>query len=360
MPEFEAGVLDGSTARRRAAFVTVAPHGLVLRFADAETVEWFWREVRQQRPEFPTDPVVFARTGGETLSVPDPAFLAEIGRVAPGVKLEGTGAAVASRLRRLALVAMAALPLLVYGSWKILPWFGETMAVVVPVSVEDRLGESVARFFSRKGEICQDRFVVDQVDRIAQRLHAAGGPSPYRVRVRVVSNPMVNALAAPGGHVVVFQGLLQLTSNENELAGVLAHEIVHVRRRHTTKAIFRQMGIWAGLAVLTGDVSGAVATVAGTAGILQFMREHETEADLEGVALMRQAGFQPAGMGGIFRKLQYLTGDSPGMLEYVSTHPDTAERIKAIDRAAGSATPEFVSHRADAGWQPVREGCVVR
>ena len=358
MPEFEASLLDGRTARQRRVIVAVLPFGLELRFLDsAPHVQWFWREVGQRRPEFPADPVVFEHARGEMLTVNDGSILAEILRVAPGARLAGEGSLIARRLKRLALIALLVVPFTVYGVWKVLPWLSERLATLIPPAVEERMGDSVARYLSRKGDLCQNRATLDAVDRIVQRLHAAGGPSPYRMRLRVVRNNMVNAFAAPGGHIMVFQGLLQMTSNEDELAGVLAHEIIHVRRRHTTKAIFRQMGIWAGLAVLTGDISGALATVAGTAGILRFMREHETEADLAGLELMRQAGYNVAGMGTIFRKLQDVTGNMPGLLEFLSTHPDTAERIKAIDRAAGAATPKHVSAAAEADWQPVREGC---
>ena len=359
MPEFEASLLDGRSARQRQVSVAVQPFGLELRFPDsAPHVQWFWREVGQRRPEFPTDPVVFEHPGGEMLTVNDARILAEILRVAPGARLAGEGSVVASRLKSLALIALLVVPIAGYGAWKILPWLSERLATLIPPVVEERMGDSVARYLSRKSDLCQNQATLDAVDRIVQRLHAAGGPSPYRMRLRIARNKMVNAFAAPGGHIVVFQGLLQMTSSEDELAGVLAHEIIHVRRRHTTKAIFRQMGIWAGLAVLTGDISGALATVAGTAGILQFMREHETEADLAGLELMRQAGYNVAGMGAIFRKLQDVTGDTPGLLEFLSTHPDTAERIKAIDRAAGTTTPKHVSADVEAAWKAVRDGCL--
>lgn len=365
MSEFDALLYDGQTAGQMEFTVAATPAGLELRRravvengGEPAAVLWSWAEVRQRPPEFPTDPLTFERAAtGESLVVNDQRFLAEVRRAAPPDEAVLDARTTGHRLGRLALIAAVSLPFVLYGFWRFIPWFGEQMARVVPVSVEDRMGSSIADYLSRRRDVCQDRLPVDTVQSIADRLHSAGGASPYTIRVRVLRNSDVNAFAAPGGHVVVFRGLLTLTSNESELAGVLAHEIMHVRRRHTTKAIFRQMGIWAGLAVLTGDVSGSVATIAGTAGILQFMREHETEADLAGLELMRAAGYDVAAMGVMFRKLQTVMGDAPKVFSYISTHPDTAERIRAIDKRSGHVTPEKVGYDAGEPWRSIRGAC---
>lgn len=367
MSEFSAALFDDRSAKRRAIRVRLDPAGLAWRpeipegeFPPVEPEAWwFWREVRQRPPEFANDPVVFERKNTlETIEFADAAIIDEIRRVAPGVAVTG-GQQASRRLGRLALAAILALPVLVWGTWRFIPWFGEKMAAIVPVALEDRLGSSVADYVARQQRICESRVTLDAVSRITGRLDEVGQRSPYRMRVRVVREREVNALAAPGGHIVVYQGLIDLTSNESELAGVLAHEVVHVRRRHTTKSIFRQMGLWAGLAVLTGDVSGSVAAIAGTAGILQFSRAYETEADLEGFDLLQAAGFDVGGMGVMFRKLEEKGGSFPELLRYLSTHPDAAERIRAIDQRSGRTTPRTVSYLPDPSWRPVRDGCAV-
>src|SRR5258705_11850921 len=94
------------------------------------------------------------------------------------------------------------------------------------------------------------------MDAIVARLLAAGPPSPYTMRVYVVNRPVVNALAAPGGHVVIFHGLLERTSTPEELAGVVAHELPHTPRPHTTRPGIQDVGTGLLRMGRTGDATG--------------------------------------------------------------------------------------------------------
>src|SRR5207248_840587 len=98
-----------------------------------------------------------------------------------------------------------------------------------------------------------------RIDGIVAALPAKARPQPYTFRVAVVNSSIVNAVAAPGGHVILFRGLLERTDSAEELAGVLAHEVEHVLHRHVTRAIFQQASTGVLMAALVGDVSGVVA-----------------------------------------------------------------------------------------------------
>jgi len=178
-----------------------------------------------------------------------------------------------------------------------------------------------------------------------RRLTVPGPPSPYTFRVYVVNRPLVNALAVPGGYVVIFRGLLERTGTPEELAGVLAHELQHVLHRHATRAVIQDVSTGLLLMALTGDVTGPLAyglQTARTLGDLRYSRRAEAEADTEGMRMMLAARVDPAGMITFFERIQKEEGPAPRALTYLSTHPLTADRLERLKAmaAAWKGTPE--------------------
>jgi predicted Zn-dependent protease len=198
------------------------------------------------------------------------------------------------------------------------------------------------------------------MDAIVARLLAAGPPSPYTMRVYVVNRPVVNAVAAPGGHVMIFHGLLERTSTPEELAGVVGHELQHVLRRHTTRAVIQDVGTGLLLMALTGDVTGPLAYGLQTAralGELRYSRRAEEEADLEGMKMLLAARVDPAEMIAFFEKIQKEEGAQPRALTYLSSHPMPAERIARLRSLAAAAkgAPEPILPGED--WPALIKRC---
>jgi predicted Zn-dependent protease len=211
----------------------------------------------------------------------------------------------------------------------------------VPVAWEEALGRSAVSYLAPPERRCGDPALGAAMDAIVARLLAAGPPSPYTMRVYVVNRPVVNALAAPGGHVVIFHGLLERTSTPEELAGVVAHELQHILRRHTTRAVIQDVGTGLLLMALTGDVTGPLAYGLQTAralGELRYSRRAEDEADVEGMKMLLAARVDPAGMIAFFEKIQKEEGAQPKALTYLSSHPMPEERIARLKSLAASAS----------------------
>jgi predicted Zn-dependent protease len=171
---------------------------------------------------------------------------------------------------------------------------------------------------------------------------------------------MVNALTAPGGYVVVFQGLLERTQSAEELAGILAHEFQHVLLRHTTQALLRHASTGLLIAGLTGDVSSA--TVYGlesarVLGDLRYSRQAEEEADREGFQMLVAAGIDPAGMIAFFETLDREQGKGSALPTYLSTHPNTEGRIERLRSLAGPGRPAAATLLSGTDWRDVRGIC---
>lgn len=153
------------------------------------------------------------------------------------------------------------------------------------------------------------------------------GGSPYPFKWHVAHDSAINAFAIPGGHVVVFTGLIQAADSPEEVAGILAHEAEHVLQRHSLKGMVHQLGWRAVLALFIGEAGGPIGEAAAQFQILSFGRDQESEADRKGLALLKEAAIDPKGMISFFDRLSEKEGASIALL---STHPASADRADAL------------------------------
>jgi predicted Zn-dependent protease len=144
----------------------------------------------------------------------------------------------------------------------------------------------------------------------------------------------LNAFATPGGHIYVFSGLIKYLDNEDQLAGVLGHEIAHADKRHTTKQLQTQYGIALLLSVALGDNPGTLAQIATGLATLKFGRDAEREADDFSVVYLAGTNYYACnGAAGFFEKT-LAENQSGGTPEFLSTHPDPGNRVQAINTKA--------------------------
>jgi predicted Zn-dependent protease len=159
---------------------------------------------------------------------------------------------------------------------------------------------------------------------------------PYRFYV--VRDANLNAFAVPGGYVYVHSGLILGVASEAELAGVLAHELVHVASHHAVrqqeKTALINYGTLLGMFLsLVHPALGAGAVAAGTAAQLKYQREFEQEADAIGIGLMAPAGFDPAGMPTFLSRVLREQRMNPASVPpYFLSHPLTEDRVDALEQ----------------------------
>jgi predicted Zn-dependent protease len=252
-----------------------------------------------------------------------------------------------------------------FGLWRASAAFGAAAAVVltlgffaptllaplVPQSVEKAYGDALVGDFG--GKYCTGREGQAALSRLARRLD----PKAQELNIRVVDLPIVNAAALPAGNIVLFDELFKTVESPDELAGILAHEIAHVRRRHVTAAMIRQFGVGIFAAALGGTTGGNVdAFVA-----LSFTRRAEREADAEAIAMLKRAGISPAPTAKFFARLgkgeRDLDRFAPA-LAYISSHPLSGEREKAFREAAGRAS--YTGSMTREEWDALRAVCTKR
>lgn len=147
-----------------------------------------------------------------------------------------------------------------------------------------------------------------------------------------------NALALPGGVIVITDELVALARNDDEILGVLAHELGHVRLRHAMRRLLEGSAAALVIAGITGDVATSSSLAASAAVLLlqsKFSRDNETEADRFAIDLMRKAAVDPKHLAILLARLESKSGGS-GELTFLSSHPPSAER-KALALAASTS-----------------------
>ncbi len=284
------------------------------------------------------------RAGSYALAVADPASVAALkarlkqsapdkaGLKGTGHLGQGSGTRRWSNLMIWLTVLPVVLPLLLLG---LVVWEHERIASWavshIPVSQERKLGETVFAQARAKLKLV-DGPPAALVRELGARLTQG---SAYAYEFHVAEDSTVNAFAMPGGFVVVHTGLLALADSAEEVAGVLAHEIQHVEKRHSLKAIAKNAGLMVTISMVFGDLGGLVSLGQDLIG-LKFSRQHESEADAEGLKTLVAAGISPLGMRDFFRKM----GEKEKLnLGWLSSHPASEERYAAIDAALKALPP---------------------
>jgi predicted Zn-dependent protease len=226
-----------------------------------------------------------------------------------------------------------------------LPDFGDPSQQYLSTSDEHHLGLAVLQNLRNSGIIIEDVQLNEYLASVGQGIAAYADPSGNGFTFFWVGNPSINAFAAPGGYIGVHSGLLLATKSEDELAGVLAHEISHVSQRHIARAITdaQRMSVPFAAAMLASLLLGAAAggdlgsaAMAGTLAASQqrqinFTRANEQEADRIGTQLLSRSGYDPDGMATFFARLERWSQGAAGQTpEFLRTHPFPRNRIADV------------------------------
>jgi predicted Zn-dependent protease len=155
---------------------------------------------------------------------------------------------------------------------------------------------------------------------------------PWEIHIINDANTL-NAFCTPGGYIYVYTGILKFLDSEDQLAGVLGHEMGHADKRHSTRQLTKLFGIQLLLEIALGkpkaesDISKIAQALVG----LQFSRSNETEADEQSVVYMCSTLYPADGAAGFFRKMEGKGGNPP---VFLSTHPNPGDRIKHMETRA--------------------------
>ena len=344
--KWKANYFDGRTPTHRKVNVSNDRQGVRIEFEDGSTR--FWRKadfrLQQDRSQGPIR-LEYGEFPPEILEVADPEFLNNVGNKFPDRNRFFSPA--------LALLAVLIIPALIY--WGI-PSASGLFARFVPVSIEKQLGQYVINELFPNRVICETDAGREALEKLVARL--APPDSDYEFQFEIIDSDWVNAIAFPGGKILIFRGLLEKSRSADAVAGVLAHEMQHVFQRHGTENLLNQVALSGLFKLLTVEANAIAETLfAGvrTLSLLKYTRELETEADALALQLLFEAKVDPVEMLSMFAVLQK---HAPSLPESFSTHPEMSSRLETLETLL-EQNPEFVSEPvlSEKSWEFLQNIC---
>jgi Zn-dependent protease with chaperone function len=213
------------------------------------------------------------------------------------------------------------------------PLAADRLTPLVPQAFERRLGDvadgQVKTLFG--GKICDHASGQAAFTKLVNALREAAGLETS-VQSAVLSTPIPNAFALPGGKVYLFSGLLAKAENPDEIAGVLAHELGHLSHRDSTRNLIYNGGTSFLIGLLFGDITGSGALIFASRSLVtaSYSREAEQNADTFSIGVMRRLGRSPKAMGELLFRVTGKEGDHS--LSILASHPLTEDRLARMSR----------------------------
>lgn len=261
------------------------------------------------------------------------------------------------RIRRGMAAAIVTTIVLLAGIYVVTPTLTAAFVALTPLSYEAKLGKRYAGQISSLLEDGQDKKTcqgvqgLEALNKLVQALaQHTSAELPYHVQVLDVK--MVNAMALPGGYIFVFRGLLDQAHSQDELAGVLAHEMAHAQLRHPMHAMVRSYGVSMISDMMFGG--SAMGGISKTLMMTSYSREAEQEADSLAVQTMQRAQISAYGLANFFKRLSKEEEKSRfGLPGFMSTHPDSVSRAQHIQ----GATQGGKAVLQDGEWTSLKAVC---
>ncbi len=249
-----------------------------------------------------------------------------------------------------------------------LPDLGSPTETLISKNEEFQLGAMVQRELRDQNALFEDPEITDYLQTLGQRLASQSADGGRDFHFYVIKDDSINAFAVPGGYIFIHQGLILATSNESELASVMAHEIAHVTQHHIARQIRNQsqqaLTTAAAMlaAILLGAAGGGQALEGGIVAAqglamqqqINFTRDNEAEADRVGIGYLAGAGFDTNAMGNFFETMGRHEGLTmtyiPAMLV---DHPVTTDRIAEARARAAQFPPR--TEKDSVSYELIRE-----
>lgn len=366
MEGYGALYFDGETAQRRQVQVHVVANGLNITGEDGATLAlWRYSELESLDAFSPMKAtrLTYAAAPEARLYIEDPDFAQRVLPLAPQLRRRRGDGIAWNQVAMVTAVVILFVLAVVYG----VPKASRPIAAAIPAPWIEGLGKTMRANMLNQTRICTAKAGARSLrllrDRLAREIEI-----PYAIEVTVAEKDMVNAFALPGGQIVIFSKLLEITTSPDELAGILAHELGHAARRHPMEGAIRAAGLSLLIDMMVGDSSGLAGAAAGLGGILvaqSYSREAEREADRIALATLGKAGINPDGLARAFQHMaEERDKDAKAidtkqtalgrMTYYLRSHPYLADRMEGAHQAAKPELPPALG--AD-DWQALKQIC---
>ncbi len=356
--QFTARYADGRTALRHDVTIYVGSDAVSIVDANGTVLDrWPFRGLRLAEEVYVGQParLIHADKPDANLLIEEPDAVRLVCKRIPGLGGRYLGGLRTGQRLLLWTGALIAVVTLVVVT---VPQLAGASARFVPKPWAQALGSAVVE--SMAPNTCEGSDAMRALDSLVERL-TSGRDNPYPIKIRVARDDTVNALAAPGGHVVILSGLIEQAESGDELAAVLAHEVAHAELQHPLRGILRAAGLGLVASAFFGDLSG-LGSIAADLGqhamMMSYTRDDERAADRIAVEMLNGADLRSVGFVRFFERLRDANGspsEDPDSTIYqlFASHPMHADRIRLIKDLGTGTQPAFTGEE----WAAIKGVC---
>jgi predicted Zn-dependent protease len=218
---------------------------------------------------------------------------------------------------------------------------------------DEEIGDIFWEVIKKSEKENTDKYTLISIDSIVNHVCRSNQLIRTKIKIHILENDEINAFALPNGNLIVNSGLILNSDNEEELAGVLCHEIAHIELNHITKKLIKEIGLSVLISMTTGNSGSEV--IKESVKILSssaFDRSLEKEADIQAVNYMLNSQIDPIPFSEFLYKLSKK--EDIKYLTWISTHPDSKERANYIVEYSKNKSIEYKSIISDRTWSEMR------
>lgn len=219
---------------------------------------------------------------------------------------------------------------------------------------EEKLGELSWEYFSFSENENFDDDIAKTVDSLVNHITKANGIDYEKIKVHVIQTDEINAFALPDGHLVLNSQLIIEAKNQEELLGVISHELAHIQLDHINEKLIKEIGLAVLVSAISGNNNQVIGNVVHTLSSTAFDRKNEEEADLTAIIYLENANVNPVPFADFLYRLS--EDESESVIDtWMSTHPNSKERSKNIIKKMDKKKTNYVKVIDDSTWKKLQE-----
>ena len=232
--------------------------------------------------------------------------------------------------------------------------------LIIPRSYDKRIGEKSFNFVTSKYKTCQNKKGIKVLNQLQSKL-----TGNHDIHISVIDYPVINAMAFPGGRIIIFSKLLENADSPEEIYAILAHEVAHEEKRHSMQLLTRSMGsLFISSLIIGGALEGietleTISEIFSTVIMMKYSRGFEEEADKIAIKILSDQKVSLKGFRGFFEKNKPSDGPlkNQEFLEWWSTHPADSKRIANIEAAMKSSKYSPLRLLSNQEWNNLKKIC---
>lgn len=241
-------------------------------------------------------------------------------------------------------------------------WFGLTQIDWVNIfkinelnsKTEEKLGELAWEYYSINEDEIKNKNITQTIDSLVNHIAIANEIDINHIKIHIINTNEVNAFALPDGHLILNSQLIIESKNQEELLGVISHELAHIQLNHVNDKLTQEIGLAVLISAISGSNNQVIGNIVHTLSSTAFDRKNEEEADLTAVIYLEKANINPIPFADFLNRISKNESNSE-FETWISTHPNSKERFKSVFKKIDKSKTDYTQVINDSTWNKLQE-----